>query len=76
MGVLETQRKFGQLSAIERINTGLREICGEHRGVYLLDYDAVVAQHGRVRWHDEGKWLMMRMPFATDSMLPDGNPSG
>ncbi len=70
MGVLESQRKFGQLSAIERINTGLREICGEHRGVYLLDYDAVVAQHGRVRWHDEGKWLMMRMPFAPDSMLP------
>ena len=38
--------------------------------MYLLDYDAVMAQHGRVRWHDEGKWLMMRMPFAPDAMLP------
>ena len=33
-GVLETQRKSGQLSGIEQINSGLRAICGEHRGVY------------------------------------------
>ena len=36
----------------------------------MLDYDALVAQHGRARWHDEGKWLTVRMPFAPDSMLP------
>jgi FkbH-like protein len=70
LGVLETQRKTGQLTAIDQINLGLRALCGEHRGVYLLDYDALVAQHGRARWHDEGKWLMARMPFAPDSMLP------
>jgi len=69
-GVLETQRKAGQLTAIDQINAGLRAICGEQRGVYLLDYEALVAQQGRARWHDEGKWLMMRMPFAPDSMLP------
>ena len=70
LGVLETQRKTGQLTAIDQINAGLRALCGEHRGVYVLDYDALVAQHGRARWHDEGKWLMVRMPFAPDSMLP------
>jgi len=47
LGVLETQRKAGQLAAIDQINTGLRALCSEHRGVYLLDYDALVAQHGR-----------------------------
>ncbi len=67
-GVLETQRT-GQLAAIDQINAGLRAICREHRGVYMLDYDALVAQHGRARWHDESKWLTMRMPFATDSLL-------
>jgi FkbH-like protein len=70
LGVLETQRKTGQLAAIDQINAGLRSICSEHRGVHVLDYDALVAQHGRARWHDEGKWLTVRMPFAPDSMLP------
>jgi FkbH-like protein len=69
-GILETQRKTGQLAAIDQMNAGLRAICGEHRGVHVLDYDALVAQHGRTRWHDEGKWLTVRMPFAPDSMLP------
>jgi len=44
-GVLETQRKIGQLAAIDQINAGLRAVCSEHRGVHLLDYDALVAQH-------------------------------
>ena len=70
LGVLDAQRKSNQLGAIEQINSGLRAVCGEHRGAYVLDYEALIAQHGRARWHDEGKWLMMRMPFAPDSMLP------
>ena len=35
-----------------------------------MDYDALIAHHGRKRWNDEAKWLTMRMPFATDSFLP------
>jgi FkbH-like protein len=70
LGVLDAQRSAGQLAAIEQINAGLRAICGENRGVFVLDYDGLVARHGRQRWHDEGKWLMMRMPFAPDSMSP------
>jgi FkbH-like protein len=69
-GALEGQRKTGQLDAIEKINAELREICGQYRGVYVLDYEALVAQHGRSRWHDENKWLTARMPFATDSLVP------
>jgi FkbH-like protein len=69
-GVLEAQAIGGQLTAIEQINTHLRAICNEHRGVYALDYDSLVARHGRGRWHDESKWLTMRMPFATESLMP------
>jgi FkbH-like protein len=72
-GVLETQRPNGQLTAIDQINAGLRAMAAGHRGVYILDYDALVAQHGSLRWHDEAKWLTMRMPFATDSLLPMAN---
>jgi FkbH-like protein len=69
-GVLDAQGTNGQLAAIEKLNTEVRKVCGEYRGVYSLDYDALVAHHGRARWHDESKWLTMRMPFAADSLLP------
>ena len=69
-GILEAQGNSGQLAAIDRINTGLRKICSERRGTYTLDYDSLISRHGRTRWHEEGRWLTMRMPFATDSLLP------
>ena len=37
---------------VQRINRGLRAIAGEYRGVYILDYDALVARHGRESWGD------------------------
>jgi FkbH-like protein len=69
-GILEAQGSGGQLAAIDRLNAELLRICGEYKGIYALDYDALVAQHGRMLWHDEAKWLTVRMPFATDSLLP------
>ena len=68
-GILESQLNDGQMAAIDRLNRELREICRQHRGVYVLDYEGLIARYGRDRWHDETKWLTMRMPFATDSML-------
>ncbi|MGH9691505.1 MAG: HAD-IIIC family phosphatase [Candidatus Acidiferrales bacterium] len=69
-GVLDAQGENGQLAAIDQVNAKLRAICREHRGVYVLDYDGLVSRHGAMRWHDESKWLTMRMPFAADSLLP------
>jgi FkbH-like protein len=39
------------------------------RGVYVLDYDALVARNGRLRWRDERKWLIARLPIAADQMI-------
>jgi FkbH-like protein len=69
-GVLEAQRNTGQVATIDYINSGIRDLCRQHRGVYVLDYEGLIANHGRARWHDEAKWLTMRMPFASDSFLP------
>jgi FkbH-like protein len=44
-------------------------MAGEHKGIYVLDYDALVARHGRLRWHDERKWLTMRMPLAAENLM-------
>ena len=68
MGLLDAQEKNGQSVAVHKINQELRQIATEHRGVYLLDYDGLVARHGRLRWHDERKWLTARMPIAADHL--------
>lgn len=65
-GILDAQSEFGQAEAIRQINAGLRSIAAGNVGVFLVDYDALVARYGRTRWHDERKWLTVRMPIAAD----------
>jgi FkbH-like protein len=63
-GILDAQRPGGQRDAIEQVNRGLREEAARHRGVYLLDVDALAARLGRARWHDERRWHTMRLPLT------------
>lgn len=67
-GVLGDQAVDGQPDAIERINRGIREAAAGHHGVHVVNYDALVARHGRVRWHDERRWHTIRMPLAADAL--------
>ena len=63
-GLLDAQSVKGQSAAISEINHNLRMAAAEHAGVYILDYDALVARHGRAAWHDERKWLTVRLPIS------------
>src|ERR1017187_4380137 len=67
-GILDAQREDNAAEAIQRINRGLRALAGEHRGVYILDYDALVARHGREKWGDARKWLTVRLPVASANL--------
>ncbi|HVG30776.1 MAG TPA: HAD-IIIC family phosphatase [Pyrinomonadaceae bacterium] len=67
-GILDVQAEGGQAESIRGVNEELRRTAAAHGGVYVLDYDALVARHGRDRWHDERKWLAARMPLASVSM--------
>lgn len=69
-GVFDQQSVYGQVSAIQEINTALRQLTHHYRGVYVLDYDAVVSRYGRHRWHDERKWLTARLPISADHLVP------
>ena len=69
MGILDVHQKTGQSDAIQQVNHELRQIASEHRGIYTLDYDGLVARHGRLRWDDERKWLVARMPIAADHLI-------
>jgi FkbH-like protein len=63
-GILDGQAEENQADSIRRINRGLRTLTREYRGVYILDYDALVARHGRETWGDERKWLTVRLPMS------------
>ncbi|MEO8595281.1 MAG: HAD-IIIC family phosphatase [Candidatus Solibacter sp.] len=67
-GILDAQRPEDQAGAVQRINRGLRALAAEHHGVYLLDYDGLVARHGRAKWGDARKWLTVRLPVASENL--------
>jgi FkbH-like protein len=64
-GVLDAQQEGGEAAVIRRVNAGLVELAKQHRGIYLLDYDALMARHGRQNWGDARKWLTVRLPIAS-----------
>lgn len=67
-GILDSQTDAGQRAAIAQINRELRAVCAEQTSSYILDYDALVARHGEANWHDERKWLTVRMPIASQHL--------
>ena len=68
-GVLDAQVAESEWARTQQVNRELREIAREFRGVYVLDYDALVARYGRESWRDERKWLTMRMPIAAAHLI-------
>jgi FkbH-like protein len=68
-GILDSQNPNGQSAVIHRLNQELRELAQMHSGVYILDYDSLVARYGRIGWHDERKWLTVRMPIASGHLV-------
>jgi FkbH-like protein len=67
-GVYDGQVENNQGASIDRVNRELRELAREYRGVFVLDYDSLVARHGRERWGDERKWLTVRLPIAAANL--------
>jgi FkbH-like protein len=68
-GILDAQQESGQAAAIQQINRELVKIATQQRNVYILDYDGLVARHGRLRWRDQRKWLIARMPVSADHLI-------
>jgi FkbH-like protein len=67
-GVLDAQIADGPRSAIESVNRELTAEVARNSSVYVLDYDGLVARHGRERWHDERKWLTVRLPITAECL--------
>ena len=69
LGILDAQRERTAADAIERINREIRRTARETGGVYVLEYDALIARHGRLRWRDDRKWFMARLPMASHQLI-------
>jgi FkbH-like protein len=65
-GILDAQMAHGEIATIENINASLQALALSHRGVYLLDYDALVSRCGRSNWYDRAKWETVRMPIRAE----------
>jgi FkbH-like protein len=67
-GLLDAQQRDGQTAAIADINTAIRNLASEQAGIYVLDYERLIARHGRATWHDERKWVTVRLPIAASNL--------
>jgi len=67
-GIYNSQLEESEAETIHRVNRNLRQLASQYRGVYILDYDGLVARHGREHWCDERKWLTVRLPIAAANL--------
>jgi len=70
LGILDSQSEDGQSGLILQINSAIRRVAAGHRGIYVLDYDSLIARYGSNRWHDDRKWLIARLPISAEHLLP------
>src|SRR5205085_3594768 len=68
-GVLDAQSLDNQHDAIDQINANLRGIAGRHKGIYVLDYDALIARHGRLSWGDDARHVSLGLPVSSRHFL-------
>lgn len=69
-GLLDSRREGGVREQVREFNTQLDRMARTRRGVYVLDYEALVARHGCTAWQDARKWESVRQPLAAASLLP------
>jgi FkbH-like protein len=66
--LVDSSAHASQRLALAQVNRELRSVAKDQTGVYILDYDSLIARHGRNAWHSEQKWLTARLPVASASM--------
>jgi FkbH-like protein len=67
-GIMDWQRHDGQTAAFREINQRIAKLPAEYPGVYLLDYDGLIAETGRTGWHSELNWASSRLPLSAEAL--------
>jgi len=67
-GILEAKKDFGQVEAVEWINTRLREFCKGDSRLHLLDYNAFCSAVGKQQIRDEKMYYLGDLRLAWHHM--------
>jgi FkbH-like protein len=66
LGIADRTSSPSQAGTIARANEALSALAASVENVQVMDYDALVARHGRESWHDPRLALYARIPLAAE----------
>lgn len=64
MGIADRTSGHSQAALIMRVNDELTKIAADIGNAHVMDYDSLIAWHGRRQWTDRRLALLARMPIA------------
>jgi FkbH-like protein len=64
LGLAEQSSPLSQSAVIDRANADLADFAASMPNVRIMDYDALVARHGRLNWQDPRTAFFARIPVA------------
>ena len=65
-GIAEAKAAYSQTAVIGEANRRLNALADSMENVHVLDYDGLVARHGRVVWSDARTAYFARIPIASE----------
>lgn len=70
LGIGDINTATGQRRGVQALNAALLDVCGERSNVYVVDYEALVREHGAGHWHDERMRYFAQLPLDKRMFLP------
>ena len=70
LGIADDFAPVSQTALVTKANTALREMAASLENVFVMDYDALIARHGRTTWQDRRMALYARIPVAAEHYWP------
>ena len=64
MGIMDYQKKYGQINTIRRFNLSLLDMASKYRGVYIIDTDRLGQITGYSEFTDSRYWHLARAPYT------------
>ena len=70
LGIADSAAECSQRATITTANERLTTLAASLQNVHVMDYDALVAKHGRAQWSDARTALFARIPIASEHYWP------
>ncbi len=70
LSIADADATPSQQAVIAHANEALSDLAASTENVHTMDYDALVAQHGRLKWQDPRTAFFARIPVAAEHYWP------